>query len=140
MLYVTQEQLEARYAGLAWWTDRSASGAIDADVVAEAIRLACGEIDSHAARQYAVPLKLAHPATARLVSMYAGSIAGYRLAQGARADNIPETLRNDYEDALAWLRDLAAGKLTLDGEDAGAAPPSGGIVLHGGEKYHWPRP
>lgn len=134
MAYITQTQLEARYGAgdLKAWTDDDASGSIDATVVAQAIADADAQIDAAAAQHYTTPLSLGNATTTAVVRMHAGSIAGYLLAS-RRPANVPENLRAQYDDALAWLKDLAAGKVHLPGENAVAAnKPTGGIVVAGG--------
>jgi phage gp36-like protein len=96
--YVTQTELEQRAAGLKAWTDDDAVGAIDADIVAEAIDNASAEIDAATGQHYATPLGLSDPATARIVKDRTGAIAVYKLA--SRVGAVDENIRLQYEDAL----------------------------------------
>ncbi len=56
------------------------------------------------------------------------TIALYQLYQHGRPDQVKE----DYDNAMRSLRDIAAGKLKLD-EGAEPAEPRGGAILTGGE-------
>lgn len=135
MAYVTQSDLEKRFALLRWWTDDAAAGAISATIVVEAIALAAAEIDAAASQQYSTPLAATHATTAALLRDKAGTIAGYKLATRRRELDSAEALRTDYEDALKWLKELAAGRVHLPGETAVlAAKPAGGIIVAGGTK------
>ncbi len=134
MSYITQEQLEARFAGLRWWTDDAAAGAIDGDIVAEAIALAGGKIDQAAMQQYSVPLTLTNSSTAAAVREAAGAIAGYYLCSRVQDREVPANMAAMYKDAIDWLEKLANGKVYLAGEStAEVARPAGGIVIAGGE-------
>lgn len=132
MAYITQAQLEARYASLRWWTDDAAAGAIDGEIVAEAIALAGGKIDQAAMQQYSVPLALGNSSTAAAVREAAGAIAGYILCSRNETRDVPANLREQYKDALAWLQTIASGKAYLAGESAAEIErPSGSPVFAG---------
>jgi phage gp36-like protein len=131
MSYITQTQLEARFASLKWWTDDAAAGAIDAAIVAAQITAAEGAINGAAGQHYALPLSLSTPETAATVALHAGTIAGYLLA--SRKSAVDDNLRAMYEDTLKWLKELAAGRVSLAGESATSVPtPGGGIIIAGG--------
>lgn len=132
MAYITQAQLEKRFASLRWWTDDAAAGSIDADVVTEHIAIATGKIDQAAMQQYSVPLGLSNASTAQAVREAAGAIAGYYLCGRVEGREVPANLRKMYEDALEWLKLLANGKVFLAGETAAeVSRPSGGLVVAG---------
>lgn len=134
MAYITQADLEKRFANLQWWTDDAAAGSIDASIVTEAIGLAEAEINAAAGQQYTVPLSLGDATTAAVIRDKAGTIAGYKLATRRREMDSAEALRLDFEDVAKWLRDLAAGKVLLAGETTHSQPrPAGGIVVGGSE-------
>ena len=134
MAYVTQTELEKRYAKLRWWTDDAAAGSIDASIVTEAIGLAEAEINAAAGQQYTVPLALGDATTAAVIRDKAGTIAGYKLATRRHEMDTADALRLDFEDVQRWLRELAAGKVYLAGETAHSLPkPAGGIVVAGSD-------
>lgn len=112
MSYATQTDLETRYGvrELAAITARpgTPAGEVDAVVVALALADADAVVDSYLGVRYAVPL--ASPAPARVVDL-ACQIARYRLQEQRASDRV----RQDYMDAMGFLRDLAAGRATLPG-------------------------
>jgi phage gp36-like protein len=89
----------------------------DPAVVAEAIARADAEIDSYLAVRYQVPV---FPAPARLKALSV-DLALYHLY--ARRGVAPEGRRRGYEDAVAFLRLVAAGQALLEGA-GGEAPAS----------------
>ena len=97
-------------------TDRSdpAAGEIDASVVARALSDAEAEMDGYLGVKYKLPVT-AQTDRLRAVSC---DLAHYRLC----ADRITDEVRARYEDAVRWLRDIAAGRAVI----VGAAPPDGG--------------
>lgn len=122
MPYVTQAEMVTRFGEreLRELTDRTNLNAIDGAVVARAIADAEAECDSWLSVRYSVPL--ASPSD-RLRAV-AADIARYRLW----ADGAPEHVRRAYEDALGWLRAVAAGSagaeavVTAPGVALGPAP------------------
>jgi len=83
---------------------------IDATRVAQSLTDASDLIDGYLNRRYAVPL--AEP-TPSIVAACC-KIARYDLAQNG--ETIPtEQMRDDRRDTLMWLRDIASGKVSLDG-------------------------
>jgi len=85
--------------------------------IAEIIDRAQSEVDGYAGVQYTIPLdpvpKVIRDVTARL--------AHYRLA--IRKRKVSEQVRQDYDDAIRFLRDVAAGRATLGPEDGGDPDP-----------------
>jgi phage gp36-like protein len=65
-------------------------------------------LDSYLGNRYDVPLTGTIPA--RVVDL-ACVVARYRLHE----NRTPERVRQDYEDAIAFLRDVAAGRATIPG-------------------------
>ncbi|AKU21877.1 gp436 family protein [Massilia sp. NR 4-1] len=87
--------------------------ALPAGAVDKALRDASAMIDGYLAGRYGIPLSVV---PANLPPM-AGAIARYYLL----GDAATERARNDYKDAIAWLKDVQAGRVFLQ---AAAAPPS----------------
>lgn len=118
MSYATQQDLVTRFGELEMiqLTDRNGAGEIDAGVVAKALLDAGKLIDSYIAARAALPL----PSVPDRLVRVAGDIARYYL----HADRPTEQVAKAYEDAVRWLRDIAAGKATLEIDGASVAPPA----------------
>lgn len=79
---------------------------IDPVVVGRALDDASAEIDTYLCGRYDLPLTAPYPAILERVCC---DIARYRLY-----DDLPIVeVRKRYEDALSWLRDIAAGRAVL---------------------------
>lgn len=113
MTYATQQNLVDRFGSeeLLALADRDGDDAVDTAVVDAALADADALIDSYIGRRYTLPLA---STPARLVTV-AATIARYELA----ADRPTEQMRQDYDDAVAWLRDVAAGRaeLQIEGDE-----------------------
>lgn len=120
MAYATQANLVDRFGEreLVELTDRAEppAGAIDAAVVASALADADAVIDSYIVGRYALPLS---PVPA-VLELRACDIARF-LLHGLRAT---QEVRDRYDDAIAFLKDVSAGKAKLGADDSGAAPAS----------------
>lgn len=104
----TAQEIEQLIAG-----GRDVEGACDA---------ASQEADSYLATRYATPIAV-NPLPAHLVEVVC-DIARYRLYAGA---SDPE-VQNRYEQAVAWLKDVSAGRALLPGVplDAGEGSDTSG--------------
>ncbi|MCE5335251.1 MAG: DUF1320 domain-containing protein [Desulfobacteraceae bacterium] len=113
---------EAELIGL---TDDAGAGTVDAGVVERAIADADEEIDGYIGNRATVPLSPV-PGIVRKMSV---DIALYNL-YARRHDSIPEIRDKRYENALKFLGQVAAGKITLGSADPEGNPPSSsGIAL-----------
>lgn len=110
MIYATTADLDAYLGAEAYLRlcDRDASGAVDTSDIEDALDRASSLADSYIAKW--IPALIAAAAVPRLLVQHVCDIAVYLLA-GQRAT---ETMRTRYEDALRWLREVQAGKATLD--------------------------
>lgn len=102
-------------------SDRDNNQAIDPGVVERALEDASNEIDSYVGSIYKLPL---NPVPG-IVATYCGIIALYRMSQ--ETGSYTEEKRKRYDDAIRWLRDLAKGLASLDGEVEAQPKSSGGI-------------
>lgn len=102
MTYATRQDLEDRY-GAEEVSQRESM--LPAGAVYGALADADALIDGYLASRYALPLS---PVPANLVQV-ASSLARYTLL----GDSATERARDDYKDALAWLRDVQAGRVQL---------------------------
>ena len=116
MTYATKQDLIDRFtkAELLELTDPEGTGVPDAAKVARALADAAAEIDSYIAKQYQLPIS---PVPAVLTAAQC-NIARYHLF----ADQVTEVVEARYKAAVAWLKDVAAGKAKLDA--AGVEPAS----------------
>lgn len=121
MTYATQQDLIDRFgeSEIEQVADRDGDSAIDAAVTAAALGDADKLIDGYVAGRYGLPLATVPP----LIVALACDIARYKLHK----DQPPETVRNNYQDALRQLRDIAAGTLKLD--VAGVEPARSGDAI-----------
>ena len=114
-------------------TDDAGTGQRDDAVLDAVIARAEGELNSYVARRHTVPLDLtANDEMAEAVRGKCIDLAAYYLR--CRRPGMPQELRDRYLDAVRWLRDVAAGKVTLGGVPEPPASGLGGThVAHGGE-------
>lgn len=102
MTYATRTDLEERY-GADELTQRES--VLPAGAVARALSDADAEVNSYVAGAYTVPL---NPVPTNIVRI-AAAVARYRLL----GDAATEQARQDYEDAIRFLRDIQSGRATL---------------------------
>lgn len=110
MSYTTRQELEQRYGA-----DEMAQreSALSAGAIERAVADADALVDGYLASRYSLPLS----ATPPNLHQVACAIARYNLLGEAAT----ERARDDYKDAIAWLRDVGAGRVLLDS----AAPVPG---------------
>lgn len=123
MTYATQTDLVDRFgsAELVQLTDRAtpATGAIDTAVLGKALADADDTINSYLSIRYALPLASAPAILKRL----AADIARYALYE----DRVTEAVQKRYDDAIRFLKDVAAGRASVGPDGAGAeAAQTGG--------------
>jgi phage gp36-like protein len=109
MPYATPTDLQARYpqTRLAELSDPDGLAVQDTKL-ATALADASAEMDSHLGRRYALPLSQVPPVLQRT----ACDIAIYRLMSLLPKETVADARRR-YEDAVAWLADLADGRIQL---------------------------
>lgn len=118
MTYATRTDLEERY-GEDELTQRESMLATGA--VAQALADADAEIDSYLAGRYVTPLS---PVPDNLPRV-ACAMARYYLL-GSSAD---ERSRNDYKDAIAWLKDVQAGRALLQSSPLAGATQAATVEI-----------
>jgi phage gp36-like protein len=113
MAYCTQEDILKRIdeASLIQLTDDEGQE-IDSEVVARAIADADEEIDSYLSVRYALPFSTT-PDRVRALSV---DIAIYNL-HGRTGAEIPENRVSRYKNAIAFLKEVAADRASLDVPD-----------------------
>jgi phage gp36-like protein len=119
MAYIDQQGMVERFGEdeIKRLTDRQRTGSIDAEVLAAAIQDAQSEVDAYTSSRYTVPLAVVTDAVKRTTA----DIARYRLYD----EKCPDTVRNRYQEAIAFLNAVAGGRATLgngpSGESAGGS-------------------
>lgn len=116
--YTTQDELLVRFGPdeLLANADRDADGTVDADVVAGAIEAAQATIDSYIGTRYAVPLETVPEAVRKV----AQDLARYELYTVEPLKIVSDR----HAAAIAWLKDVSAGRARIDGIEPPAASPS----------------
>ena len=109
MSYATQQDIIDRYSEdqLLIIADRDNDGVADTDVVDQALEDASSEIDTYIAAKYELPLTTVPLVITRICV----DISMYRLA--ADRDMATEERRKRYEDAIALLRRISTGEVSL---------------------------
>jgi len=93
-------------------TDDARKGEIDADRVNQAIASSDAEIDGYCAPLYSLPF----PGVPPLIKKCSVDITVYNL-YARRTAMIPESRQVRYDNAVRILRDIAAGTVSLEGEE-----------------------
>jgi phage gp36-like protein len=123
MSYVTLAQLTERFgeAMLVQLTDRAmpATNEVDAEVVDRALADTDAQIDGYLVGRYRLPLA----ETPAMITDIAASIAVYKLHR----NTVSEKVKDDYNQALKALRDIASGviRLSVEGVEPQASGSSG---------------
>ena len=120
MAYATREDFIAALGELEaiQLTSRDNTEEIDDSVLAVALNSADGEINSYISAVYELPLATSSP----MLITVCINIARFRL-YGAKAT---EEVRNRYDDAIRWLRDVSRGVASLG---IVTNPPDNNLVI-----------
>lgn len=122
MAYATQADLEDAFAAdeIRQLADRDRDGVADSNVIAAVLARADSMIDSYLGGRYALPIT---PIPTVLMAT-ACDLARYWLYD----DAAPERVRDSYEDAVGFLKDVSAGRVLLQlpaaAADASAGSPA----------------
>jgi len=124
MTYATQQNMIDRFGQeeLTQLTDRTRSGGIDAAVVDRALADADAVINGYVSAKYTLPLS---PVPAGLERI-ACDIARY----GLYDDRATEQVKQRYDAAITFLKDVAKGTATLGPDAANQAPSITGGPQH----------
>lgn len=131
MPYALPADLIARFgaAELIQQTDLSGAGEYNADTVARALEDASALIDGYLASRYSLPVA----AVPALLVTLCCDLARYALY----VDAVPDVVKDRRDQAVASLRDIAAGRVRLDvgaGSAVDAAPSGLAEVVQPGRK------
>ncbi|SNR95343.1 Mu-like prophage protein gp36 [Humidesulfovibrio mexicanus] len=107
-------------------------GTVDSTVALGALERASSEADTYVAARYALPLSSVPQALAVAVC----DIARFRLSGGETTETTP--IADRYKAAIAWLKDVAAGRAVLPGVatscPGGEGGGSGGVEFSTGRR------
>lgn len=119
MPYAVKADLSPRRISLAellQLTDDTNTGAVNDALVTDILDEASAQVDSYAGQRYGVPLQ-----SSSQVKGLTLTIAEYLLY--LRRKRMKPDVRQSYEDAIAFLKDVSSGKARLD-QPAAATPQS----------------
>lgn len=133
MSYATAQDIIDRYGEdqLLLLTDRNGDDVSDDDVIDRAVADAGAEIDTYLAAKYTLPLPTIPSVLVRLCV----DIVMYRLA--ASADLGTDERRKRYEDAIAVLKRISKGEVSLGMPTP--PPSSNGVAFIAGPKRRFGR-
>jgi phage gp36-like protein len=136
LAYATQDDLtplRMTQDELIQLTDDTNSGEVDSDVVSGVLEEASGRVDSYCRDRYKTPLQQSD--TVKGLTL---DIAVYLLFSRRRNAKLHETIRQRYEDAIAWLKDISQGKAQLDQPQSAATPQTSlGTAVTSGKKLRF---
>lgn len=88
----------------------SENDTVDQDVIDDAIESADAEIDSYCGVKYSVPFATV---PTRVKSLSADMATYYLFKKRAALVGMPESIRQSYDDAIAFLKDVSRGTASL---------------------------
>jgi phage gp36-like protein len=120
MAYATQSDLvplRLTQKDLVELTDDGDSGTVNAAIVTGALEEASGRVESYCRQRYVTPLQQSNDVKGLTLD-----IAIYLLFTRRRETRVGETVQQRFDQAIAFLKDIAAGKASLDQPASAAAP------------------
>jgi phage gp36-like protein len=128
MSYASKQNMIDRFGSdeLKLLTDRATppAGAIDDNILAQALSDADAEINSYIAKRVATPIV---PVPQRVLKV-ACDIARFYLHK----DHAPEFVRDAYDDAIKWLAAVSRGDAALGDDESATAVPVAGKPAYSG--------
>jgi len=112
MAYATQFDLvplRMTVKDLTELTDDDNTGEINASIVAAALEEASGRVESYCRMRYLTPLQQSDDVKALTLD-----IAVYLLFSRRRETTVGETVQQRFDQAISFLKDIAAAKASLD--------------------------
>lgn len=121
-MYASQADMEKRFpvSELVSLTAKNGGNGIDADVLNEALASATARIDAYLAGRYSVPLQ----EVPEILRGQCCDIARYELDPRP-----PEDVKTRFNAAIAFLRDVQAGKATLPLPGGGNLTGTAGVQV-----------
>ncbi len=112
MAYATQADLvplRMTAKDLTELTDDDNTGTINTSLVSAVLEEASGRVESYCRNRYATPLQASDD-----VQSLTLDIAVYLLFSRRRETNVGETVKTRFDQAIAFLKDIASSKASLD--------------------------
>ena len=106
-------QIQTSLPTLIQLTDDSGQNNVDSNVVDEAILFSSALINGYLRGRYTLPLNTRFP----LLRVLAVDLSIYRLYARRMKDEMPEYIETAYNNAVATLRDIQKGVITLESEN-----------------------
>lgn len=132
--YATTTQLIARFEdelAVAHLTDNADEGTPDTSVLTDILEAAETFINGYLGRKYLIPIEVAGDKDLiRAMREVTLDIAQYRLL--SRGDFVSEAKLRMYNEAVAWLKDIATGKAVLPAPGVHASTTSRSPVMRWG--------
>ena len=123
-MYATQQDLYERFgdAEMSALADRDGDGLPDNSTIDQALADASAEMDGYfRAAGYDVPLASIPSVTSRICC----NLARYNLY----SDTVPERVQKLHDDAVAWLKAVSAGTVSIGVADDGSEPAARNNVV-----------
>ena len=112
MAYATQADLvplRMTAKDLTELTDDDNTGTINTSLVSAVLEEASGRVESYCRNRYATPLQASDDVQSLTID-----IAVYLLFSRRRETNVGETVKTRFDQAIAFLKDIASSKASLD--------------------------
>lgn len=124
MAYATSTNVTERYsnAELLIVSDRDGNGTADTGIITQALDDASSEMDAYLGARYSLPLS----STPDMLVRICVDIAMYRMSENAAS--MTDERRRRYDDAIAFLRNIADGKATLGIDEPADSSATDAIV------------
>lgn len=112
MAYATQDDLvplRLTQKDLVELTDDAFTGEVNSDVVNAALEEASGRVESYCRQRYVTPLQQSDDVKALVLD-----ITLYLLFSRRRETRVSDTVQQRFDQAIGFLKDISAGKASLD--------------------------
>jgi phage gp36-like protein len=122
MAYATQSDLvplRMTVKDLMQLTDDDKTGSINAAIVTAALEEASGRVESYCRMRYVTPLQRSEDVKALTLD-----ITVYLLFSRRRETRLSETVQQRFDQAISFLKDIAAAKASLDQPSTALQPQS----------------
>ena len=122
-MYCDQDDLIKRFGEneIIDLTDRERNGSINVDVALSAIDDAKAKIDGYISGRVTLPLIEVPP----ILKLFACDMARYYLYDESPTD----VVKTRYEEAIAFLKDVSKGSVSLGINDSGSTPESNDLAM-----------